>query len=1580
MRNGEELTQNNMSITGNSKTEVFDSQMNKKTSGYIVTLLFRKGEMEQLWIPNNPEGVYYFDQISDGDSPVFLQGKEKKWYASCKSDACFEYMVNNEYLQVSELEIFDDCFVQVISEERKCIMYVEAVNPGNSVYHNYFVDLTSQISIGRTQGNDIVYSNRYVSKMHACIIYKNETWEISDLGSTNGTYVNGKKITRCQLNVGDNIYIMGLRIIVGVGFLSINDTNNGVMIASRHLNLYHTSNHDHFSSNICKKNDDYFNRLPHKNSKIEERTISIENPPLSIKSNQIPLMLRMGGSMVMSGASMLSGNYLSMISMVLFPVLTQKYTDKEKKEYEEQRKVKYLEYLDKKEKEIEQQKKNEEKILNEEYPEVDAVVDFAFNSERLWTRTKQNRDFMNLRIGNGELPMMAEVQYNKKRFSLDDDELEDKMYQLAEKEVLIENVPVMLSLVNDYIVGVLGTYESKLEFLRRILAQIIFMHGYDEVKIIVLADDNVLESIKEIRYIPHIWNDERSFRYIAADYQSAYLIEKELKKELETDLDKPRKIEEILKCHPYYVVFAFDEKIFNHMEILKSILSADTNLGISIMTFFDKVPKESAVLINLADGCNNQVSYIKSEDKTNVAFRLDALDEKRLKKSLAVLSNLQLNVISQSFSLPKMLTFLEMYNVGKIEQLNPLQRWGENNPVSSLAVPVGVSTEGSLFMLDLHEKYQGPHGLVAGMTGSGKSEFLITYILSLALNFHPDEVAFVLIDYKGGGLAGAFEDSNRGIHLPHLVGTITNLDGASIQRSLMSIESELKRRQRIFNEAKSISDEGTMDIYTYQKLYRKGVVSEPLPHLFIISDEFAELKSQEPEFMDQLISAARIGRSLGVHLILATQKPSGVVNDQINSNAKFRVCLKVQTRADSDEMIRRPDAAEIKQTGRFYLQVGYNELFMLGQSAWCGADYEPQEEVIVNKDEAVQFIDNIGQVIMQTKPPVDKKASNHSQLVAVVKYLSDLALQEHLEPRQLWMNPIPQKISLRKLHEENELPQRNEERIHLMIGYVDDPENQTQFPLIIDFSKNQNLMIVGKTLSGKTTALETILYTMVTHYSPEDINYYILDFSSRMLNIFNYSPYCGGCWGEGEEKNIEKFFEMLNEIIAKRKKDFTKASVNSYEAYCSIQKIPMIFIFVDNIAGLSSWKKGEAIYYQLNMLIREANPVGIKFIITAGSIDDVMYRIKKEFDLRLALSSKNKYEYGDILDTRCPLEPNKNAGRGMCKINKRALEMQIAQFVFGNNEQQRIKELRNRIEQRAKMYSDCLPAKKILTINQKETYGEFCADIESRRIPLGYSMDDIKKISIPLKQLFCMSIYLGNPNAVRPVLKNFIEAFIKEKMHFIIIKKNQTSIFDTEEFVQLLKPFIDQMTYFRSSIEDSDAFCKLMIQEINQRKKYRNQYCDENNLSYTGADTMQKCFYYVYENTYPLLIFFEDFEEFSENVSEMCSDAIKQIMKGGRGYNFYFAGCFEPKDMSQFSSNEIKKAYNPDEFVLLFGGQFNKQNIISLPMEFRSYNKMMKNYNSFMMKYHGELYPLFMPCGDISRKMDIDNDDMDIIG
>ena len=396
------------------------------------------------------------------------------------------------------------------------------------------------------------------------------------------------------------------------------------------------------------------------------------------------------------------------------------------------------------------------------------------------------------------------------------------------------------------------------------------------------------------------------------------------------------------------------------------------------------------------------------------------------------------------------------------------------------------------------------------MTGSGKSEFIISYIVSMAINYHPYEVSFVLIDYKGGGLAGVFENKETGFKLPHLAGTITNLDTIEMSRSLASIQSELRKRQRLFNEARDKLNESTIDIYKYQSLYRKGLVEKPISHLFIISDEFAELKDQQPDFMDQLISTARIGRSLGVHLILATQKPAGVVNDQIWSNSRFRVCLKVQDKSDSMDMIKVPDAAELKNPGRFYLQVGYNELFALGQAAWAGAQYYPQEKRKKKVDKAIDIIDNVGNNIKSLDNGENevKVQSKGEEITNIVKYIVDEAAKEKVVIEKLWLDRIPDIIYIDELRKKYKY-KIEKFNINPIYGEYDDPDNQKQGLLTLPISTGGNAIIFGAAGSGKEMALASIIYSSITTHTEKELNYYILDFGAETLTMFKNAPQVG---------------------------------------------------------------------------------------------------------------------------------------------------------------------------------------------------------------------------------------------------------------------------------------------------------------------------------------------------------------------------------------------------------------------------------------------------------------------------------------
>lgn len=1568
-------SQGTTASTTGAENESKSSMLN--VTGLQVTFLSENSGMKNVTLPWPAAGTYYFDSTDELQlgKYIYLKEEQGKWIAHLTKPA----FIRNSRMEINyQAELFHGCIYDLENAGDNYTIFAEFSNGRSNVFHNYRVNRFVDISIGRTPENDIQYTNPLVSRCHATLRWDTKEWFIRDQNSTNGIYVNNKRVKEAALYPGDCIFIVGLRINIGFGFVSINDENGRIEITSKLRKV--TPNDSNIFPEMPfqeRKEEPLFNRLPRKREPLNAEPIIIEAPPMSLNNNDIPLVLRMGGTMAMGTTSMLAGNFTSVISSMVFPLLTQKYTDKQKKEYEAKRQFVYGKYLSQLKLDIRKEADREKRILDFNYPKLSEILAFAEDETRLWERRNVDDDFLNIRVGYGRIPLIAERVYPKRRFELNEDPLLDSMYQIAEEPVSISNAPIMTSLVEDFVCGVTGSKRLVHSFLIRLIMQITILHSYDEVKVVMLCGEKNTRDFPFLRFLPHNWNDQKDFRFFAATTAEASQISEYLKNDLEKDLQKPRELNEILKERPYYVVLATDKRVFDSMEILKEVMKHDKSCGVSVITAFEELPKECMKEFSLNQSGKHSIIHINQIEYSDDYFQMDDYNEEEAEKCMKKICNTNLRVISQAYSLPKMVTFLEMYGVGNVEQLNPLKRWKENNPLKSLAVPVGISTDGSLFTLDLHEKFQGPHGLIAGMTGSGKSEFIITFILSLAVNYSPDEVAFILIDYKGGGLAGAFEDESRGIHLPHLVGTITNLDGNAIHRSMIAIQSELKRRQRIFNEAKSAANEGTMDIYGYQRLFRNGKVKQPLPHLFVISDEFAELKAQEPDFMDDLISTARIGRSLGVHLILATQKPAGVVDDQINSNSKFRVCLKVQTRSDSDEMLRRNDAAEIKETGRFYLQVGYNEFFALGQSAWCGAAYEPHEEVIVHRDDAVQLVDNTGQIAAQAKPKVEKNESGITQVVAIVKYLSQFAENKGMVPRRLWLGPLPGIIKAQSFCRLNDDERGEENSILAKVALIDDTENQKQFPLILSFRKSQNLLIVGTVKTGKTTVIETLLYSLMENYTPEDVNYYILDYAGRMLSVFNNTPFCGGVWGEGDEKEVENLFKMLEEIVSERKAMFLKATANSFEAYLEVEKIPMIFIVIDNLLGLKSWEEGDSIYHRLNQIMRDGNYVGIKFVITASNMDDVFYSIKQELDLRLVLSAKNRFEYGDILELQSKIEPSRLPGRGLCKYNEHALEMQIARYSVEGSERNRIQSLKEYVVNQGKRYLQSKPARKIQVVDEKETYDAFCTDIPLGRIPLGYSVSDAKKISIPLKQLQCMTIYFGNPTGVLPVVTNYISAAVREHMHFIIVKGNN-SAFDSMTLKTLFEDSCSDVTTLTCTSEDSDRFVELMIKEINYRKEYRNKFCEAKGLSTEGKDTMKLCGDYIRENTYPLMVFFEDIADFSKNASDTCHQVMKQIMNNIIGYNYYFIGCYYPNSDSAVERDSIHTSFNPDHFTLLYGGQFDKQELVSLPYSYSEINKPSRQYNNCLMQYHGGLYPIMTPCGDLNKRTE-DSDDEEII-
>ena len=1365
----------------------------------MILNLIKSSQMFSLTLPQKVKGQYWITDTDANGFPrelISVEAVNGQWVA--KSNKYVSVLDGeNKAVATKVIEPLSILNLKVMESDEAVLLFSESVDESRQTFRKVVMKEADSLSIGRGGENKLCFTNRFVSNKHAKLCFDGNVWSIVDLDSTNGTYVNGYKVKAQKLVAGDCIYIMGLRIVIGHNYFAINNPDGLLVLNVSSMVDYRPQPIDTSMETAELPEKEFFFRPPRFYREVEHAEIKIDPPPQIQKPDTVPLALMLGPSLTMAMTSVSTAilsvsNVISnggeirqalptvimsasmLLGTVLWPILTKKYEKKQRIKNEKKRQEKYLSYLDYIRDEIKRKCKEQSDVLHENLISPDECAErITTVSTKLWERVNGQADFLKLRLGIGELLFDAEIKYPEKKFTMDDDNLQDAMLALGAEKKLLSKVPVSVSFVENRTVGIYGKYDARINMLKSLILQMATLHSYDELKIMLLVDKTEVKDWNFIRPLQHLWNDDKTERFLATTPDEAKELSVYIEKDIVSRGDNDN--QEDLSYTPYYVIISTNKKLSEKCEALQQLLRLKNNSGFSVlfvMPEFRDLPKETKMVISAEEESSR---IFNREDTTGrgISFIPDVIDETKLDDLVTQMANIELDVARQKYSLPNMMTFLEMFRVSKIEHLNSLTRWKENNPTITLQTPIGVDTYGELFTLDLHEKFHGPHGLVAGMTGSGKSEFIITFILSLAVNYHPDEVAFILIDYKGGGLTGAFEDSERGVKLPHLAGTITNLDGAAVKRSLVSIQSELRRRQAIFNEARKVSNEGTMDIYKYQQLYRDKVVKEPVPHLFIISDEFAELKSQQPEFMEQLISAARIGRSLGVHLILATQKPSGVVDDQIWSNSKFRVCLKVQEKADSQDMIKCPDAAELSQTGRFYLQVGFNELFALGQSAWCGAEYVPTETVEKSVDASIQVVDNLGRVMLSVKPAKKKspQGSKVKQIVAIVKYLSDLAMEENISVRPLWLEPIPEYVFVDKL--EAKYAQKSFGTVlNPVVGEYDDPFNQKQSILTIPFSEEGNCLIYGASGNGKTTFLTALAYSLLKNHSAEELNLYIMDFGSETLKIFEKAPQVGGVMVSSDEEKITNFIKMLFREVETRKALFSEYG-GDYESYCrnSGKVIPNIVVLLNNYSGFS--EQFEDFQEQFTLLTRDGMKYGIYFAVTAGSTSAVRYKMQQNFKIMLTMQLNDASDYSVVVGKTDGVVPSKYKGRGLIALDK-VYEFQTAYCCEGEDEQDYIRAFCKKLNETTTAYAKSVPI--LPDIVNFECVRGYVGNLQA--VPLGVGKKELNVVTVNLKNKVLYPVMAQDFNET----VGFAEEFIK-----VLSKATKVTVFDAERVLSNLE-------------------------------------------------------------------------------------------------------------------------------------------------------------------------------------------------
>ncbi|MBM7690361.1 type VII secretion protein EssC [Enterococcus ureilyticus] len=1122
------------------------------------------------------------------------------------------------------------------------------------------------------------------------------------------------------------------------------------------------------------------------NNKQQDQLIKTILPPIVMLMVTVAMaFFRPNGLFVLASAA-------TTLITIIFSITNYFKTKKEHKQSLIDREVSYKKYLVDKSVELHQLNQEQKQGQLYHYPNVSELLEMTKTySPRIYEKTALHFDFLFYRLGLGTLQSSSDITYSNKERGKETDDLEKSGYELYTKSLELEDMPIVANLVNGP-VGYIGPRNLVLEQLHLLVNQLSVFHSYHDLQFISIFPEAEKDQWEWMRWLPHATMQDvnvRGFVYNQRSRDQVLNSLNQILKNRKNSMEENRNSRDSTIFSPHYVVMITDEKLILDHVIMEFFNEDPSELGCSVIFVEDVMSSLSdniKTVIDIRDR-NTGVLLLEEGKLKNTPFQLDHFpadfSKEQLPRLLAPLNHLQ-NLKS---SIPEAVTFLEMYGIEKFDEFNVTQRWAEHSPHKTLAVPLGLRGKDDIVYLNLHEKAHGPHGLVAGTTGSGKSEIVQSYILSLAVNFHPYDVAFLLIDYKGGGMANLFRN------LPHLLGSITNLDGAQSMRALISINAELKRRQRLFSE------NNVNHINQYQKLYKSGDVEEPMPHLFLISDEFAELKSEQPEFMKELVSTARIGRSLGIHLILATQKPSGVVNDQIWSNSKFKLALKVADKADSMEMLKTPDAAEITQAGRAYLQVGNNEIYELFQSAWSGADYQPEKDDQQIEDHTIYLVNDLGQYEILSEDlsgleNADDVKQIPTELDAIIDGIHEVAERENITPLpRPWLPPLEERIASSTLHpvdfREEWLTEK--QPLEPVLGVVDVPSMQAQNTLRLNMTQEGHMTVFSSPGYGKSTFMQTVVMDLARVHSPERLNVYLLDFGTNGLLPLKKLPHVADTMSIDEEEKIEKFARRINDELKRRKKllsEFSVASLDMYER-ASGKEEPIILILLDGFEGLKDAKFNEILEKVITQVAREGAGIGVHLLLSAGRQNSLKAILSSNIKTQIVLKMIDDSEPRAIVG-RTTLTIDDLPGRGLIKLEEPEL-FQAALPADGEDTLQIIEAIQEEVNQMDQHWTGARPepipmVPEILTEEYFINMPSVQRDLATPNLfPVGIDFEEVQSVSWDSYRSNLLFTY-GKIQEAEQFGKQLLSQLLQKEHQVILLDTANSPLYELHDKVSAL--------------------------------------------------------------------------------------------------------------------------------------------------------------------------------------------------
>ncbi|MER7543686.1 FtsK/SpoIIIE domain-containing protein [Actinomadura sp.] len=841
---------------------------------------------------------------------------------------------------------------------------------------------------------------------------------------------------------------------------------------------------------------------------------------------------------------------------------------------------------------------------------------------RLWERRRDDADALHLRAGLADLPARIELTGEPGEVRIP----------------AARQVPVVLPLADLGVIGLTGPRHASRGLARWLVAQAAVLHSPRDLSIVVLsADQRAGNEWNWVRWLPHCAprEGEDCVALVGTDPESAAHRVTELAIRV-TERRRAAQSESSFfgrdgaPSAPYNILIVLDgARALRRIPGMPMLLSRGAEYGLYAICIDDEerlLPEECQAvaawepqwpsLVRLQGQGLEAIGPV-------VADQVSAIWSDRVARALAPVRDVSREDAEDA--IPADVRLLDVLDMPEPTAEHILQSWNRTGGRTT-RVPIGLGS-GRPYEIDL--RTDGPHALIAGTTGAGKSELLQTLIASLAVASRPDEMTFVLIDYKGGA---AFKDCAG---LPHTVGMVTDLDGHATERALESLAAELRRREEI------LLDAGAKDVDDYNDLRITDPRLPAVPRLVLVIDEFAAMVTELPDFITGLVDIGRRGRSLGVHLILATQRPAGVVTADIRANTNLRIALRVTDPDESTDVLDSPDAAQISKStpGRCYVRSGVAAPQAV-QSARIGGR-RPGAGPAAGPTVLPLPWQGLGHPLPAPREAADDTATA-TDLGVLVQAIDEAARRAGIGRRPSpWLSPLPEQVRLAPRTAAGgsvvDVPP-------IPFGVTDLPAVQSREELALDLTSGGHLYLAGSAQSGRSTALRTIAGSLAVSCSPYDAHLYAIDCGANALLPLISLPHCGAVVTRDQLDRCERLLTALAAEVARRQQLLAEAGFASLAeqrtAVAATDRLPWMVLLLDRWEGfLGAFEHYDygRLVDQVIRLLREGAAVGLRAVFT-GDRSGLGGQISTVFDRRLILrmADPNDYGYGGLQDKQVP--------------------------------------------------------------------------------------------------------------------------------------------------------------------------------------------------------------------------------------------------------------------------------------------------------------------------------------------------------